>query len=64
MLYITGVISVEVVIYTTVRVNDRADWVCIERKKNRTKETALSTPNGSAAGCESVLPTLTDCILS
>ena len=30
---ITGVIGVEMVINTTVRLNDGADWVGIERKK-------------------------------
>ena len=39
-----GVIGVEMVINTTVRVNDSADWVSVERKKNWTKDGALADP--------------------
>ena len=45
------------------RLNDGADWVGVKGKKNWTKDTALGTPCSRATGFESVLPTLTECVL-
>ena len=43
------------VINTTVRLNDGADWVGVEQKKNWTKDGALGSPYWRATGYESVL---------
>ena len=50
--------------YATVRLNDGADWVGVERKKELDQGRSPGGPHiGRATGCESVLPTLTECVL-
>ena len=51
------------VISTSVRVSDWADWVCTERKKIGPRTEPWGTPIWSSAGCERVLSTLTKCVL-
>ena len=47
------------VVNTTVRVNDSANWVSVEGKKIGPRTEPWGTLYWSTAGCESVLPTLT-----
>ena len=50
----------KVVVDATVGMND---WVSVEREKNWNKDGNWGTPYWSAAGCESVLPALIECVL-
>ena len=51
------------VIDATVRLNDGADWVGVKGEKNWTKDRALGDPMLKGNRIESVLPTLTECVL-
>ena len=51
------------VINATVGLNDGADWVGVEEKRIEPRTEPWGTPYWRATGCESVLPTLTECVL-